>query len=88
MTTIDGRPWVFGRDYDLGHRVIFEQDHIYHVDQVAATRYEYDRNSPIRRTNSIGDDTKDDDPFTQGIRSLQAAMSLLGMFLGEGTIFG
>lgn len=88
VTTRDGRPWVFGRDFDLAHRVIFEQDHVYHVDQVAATRYLYDRNTPITRSFSIGDDTKDDDPFTQGIRALQAVMSLLGMFLGEGTIFG
>ncbi|CAN5208201.1 hypothetical protein BH11ACT6_BH11ACT6_03670 [soil metagenome] len=88
VTVRNGRPYVYGHDFDLGHRVMFEQDYVFHVDQVAAARYEYDRNTPVSWSFSIGDDTKDDDPFLQGIRALQAGMSLLGMFLGEGTIFG
>jgi hypothetical protein len=88
VTVRNGRPWVYGHDFDLGHRVIFEEDHVFHVDQVAASRYEYDRRTPITYSFSIGDDAKDDDPFLQGIRALQAAQALLGMFLGEGTIFG
>lgn len=88
VTVRNGRPYVYGHDFDLGHRVIFEQDDVFNTDQVAASRYGYDRNTPITWSFSIGDDSKDDDPFLQGIRALQAAQALLGMFLGEGTIFG
>ncbi|QFG08874.1 minor tail protein [Mycobacterium phage MalagasyRose] len=84
----NGRPFVYGRDFDLAHRVMFEQDFLFHVDQVAAARYEYARRTPVTWGFSIGDDTKDDDPLVQGIRALQAGQALLGMFLGEGTVFG
>lgn len=84
----NGRPFVYGHDFDLAHRVMFEQDKVFYVDQVSASRFEYDRNTPITWSFSIGDDTKDDDPLTQGIRALQAFGALVGMFLGEGTIFG
>lgn len=83
----NGRPWIYGHDFDLADRVIFEQDNVFHVDQVSAARYEYDRHTPITWGFSIGDDTKDDDPFLQGIRALQAGQALVGMFLGEGTLF-
>jgi predicted N-acetyltransferase YhbS len=74
-------------DYELGDRLGFEQDRIVYADQVAAIRYEYDRRKPITYGVSIGDDSQEDDPLTQGVRALQAVASLAGLALGEGTLF-
>ncbi|MGH3956481.1 MAG: hypothetical protein ACRDTI_20845 [Mycobacterium sp.] len=84
----NGAPYVYGVDMDLGHRALFEQDHIFYVEQISASRYNYDRKTPVTYSFSIGDDSRDSDPFLQGLRALQAVYSLAGMFLGEGTIFG
>jgi hypothetical protein len=81
-------PYIIGRDILLDDRVGFEVDGILYVDQVTAIKYEYDRKKPITYTVSVGDDTKQDDPFAQGIRAIQAGASLLGGLLGNDTLFG
>jgi hypothetical protein len=50
-------------------------------------KYEYDRQKPITWTVSIGDDAHDTDPFSQGIRALQALYTLMGAIVGQGSIF-
>lgn len=80
-------PYIINYDYGLDDRVMFEQDGIFYVDQVSAIRYEYDRNTPITYRLSVGDDTRDQDPFAQGIRALQAVFSIVAMGAGEGWIF-
>jgi hypothetical protein len=81
-------PYIINYDIMLDDRVGFEQDGILYVDQVTAIKYEYDRKKPITYTVSVGDDTKQDDPLAQGIRSLQAVASLVGAVLGQDTLFG
>ncbi|WP_232100383.1 hypothetical protein [Mycolicibacterium litorale] len=84
----NGAPYLVHYDFELDDRVGFEQDGILYVDQISAIRYEYDRQKPITYTVSVGDDTKDRDPFAQGIKALQAVYSVLSMSLGEGWLFG
>ena len=85
---MNGRPWVYGIDYRLGDRVGFEQDGIIYVDQLAAIKWQYDRKQPLFLYASVGDDRDKRDPIASGMRILQGVYTLVGAFLGEGTIFG
>lgn len=84
----NGRPWIYGVDFHLGDRVGFEMDGIVFVDQLAAVRFKYDRKTPRYLEISIGDDRDRRDPIAGGLRILQGVYSLVGAFLGEGTLFG
>lgn len=81
-------PYIIYYDIMLDDRVGFEQDGILYVDQAHAIKYEYDRNKPITFTVSVGDDTKDQDPFSQGIKALQGLGALIGAVIGGDTLFG
>ncbi|MDM3894743.1 hypothetical protein [Mycobacterium intracellulare] len=81
-------PYIIYYDILLDDRVGFEQDGILYVDQAHAIKYEYDRNKPITFTVSVGDDTKDQDPFSQGIKALQGLGALIGAVIGGDTLFG
>lgn len=81
-------PYVINEDILLGDRVGFEQDGILYVDQVFAIRYEYDRSRPVTYSVSVGDDRKEDDPLSQGIRALQGISTMVSMALGQGSVFG
>jgi hypothetical protein len=83
----NGAPYVIGYDILLDDRVGFEQDGILYVDQVSAIKYEYDRTKPITYSVSVGDTTKDIDPFAQGIKALQAVYTVLSAIAGEGWFF-
>jgi hypothetical protein len=80
-------PYIINHDILLDDRVGFEQDGILYVDQVSAIKYEYDRRRPITYTVSVGDDTKEQDPFAQGIKALQAVYTIASAIVGEGIIF-
>jgi hypothetical protein len=80
-------PYIIGHDILLDDRVGFEQDGILYVDQVSAIKYEYDRQKPITYTVSVGDESRDRDPFAQGIQALQAVYSIVAMAAGEGWLF-
>jgi hypothetical protein len=84
----NGAPYVINEDIVLGDRVGFEQDGILYVDQVFAIRYEYDRSRPVTYSVSVGDDRKEDDPLSQGLRALQGVSAMVSMALGQGTVFG
>lgn len=80
-------PYILYYDILLDDRVGFEQDGIIYVDQAHAIKYEYDRNKPITFTVSIGDDAKDQDPFSQGIKAMQGLAAVIGAVIGGDTIF-
>lgn len=80
-------PYIIGYDILLDDRVGFEQDGILYVDQVSAIKYEYDRQKPITYTVSVGDESRDRDPFAQGIKALQAVYAVVSMSIGEGWLF-
>jgi hypothetical protein len=85
---MNGFPWVYGVDYQLGDRIGFEMDGIIYVDQLAAVKWDYNRNAPIFMYVSVGDDRDKHDPIAAGMRTLQGVYTLVGAFLGEGTLFG
>jgi hypothetical protein len=81
-------PYTIYYDISLDDRVGFEQDGIIYVDRAHAIKYEYDRAKPIMFTVSVGDDTKDLDPFTQGIKALQGLGALISGVIGGDAVFG
>lgn len=85
---LNGHPHIVDVDIRLGENGGFEFDHIIYVDQLTAFKREWDRDKPVQVTLSIGDDRDKEDPFARGMRAVAAMWSLLGQFLGEGTIFG
>lgn len=85
---LNGRPWVYGVDFQLGDRLGFEMDAVIYIDQFTASRYQYDRKMPVFLEISIGDDKDKHDPVAQGIRILSGVYALVGAYLGEGTLFG
>lgn len=85
---INGRPHLVDVDITLGERGGFEQDRIIFVDQLTAIKRHWDRDTPVTVDLSLGDDRDKEDPASRGVRMLQAMWAVLGMFLGEGTIFG
>lgn len=83
----NGAPWIVNVDFGLDDRVAFEVDSILYVDQVGAYKYSYDRRKPITWEMSVGDQSKDIDPFAQGIRALQSVFTIASMAAGEGWFF-
>jgi hypothetical protein len=80
-------PHIVMQDFVLDDRIWFEQDGIIYVDQVSAIRYEYDRQKPITWSVSVGDESRDRDPFAQGIKALQGVYALASAAVGEGWLF-
>jgi hypothetical protein len=80
-------PYILNYDILLDQRVGWEIDQILYVDQVSRILYEYDRQTPITYSASIGDDTEQQDPFAQGIKALQAVYTIASMAAGEGWLF-
>jgi hypothetical protein len=86
-TVRNAHPWYVFYDFGLDERVMFEIDGIFYTDRISAIKYSYDREKPVTYELSVGDDTKDDDPFAEGIRALQAVYSIATMAVGEGWLF-
>lgn len=84
---MQSQPFTIYHDIMLDDRVGFEQDNIIYVDRAHAIKYTYDRSKPITFTVSVGDDSKNDDPFTQGIKALQGLGAVLGAVIGGDTLF-
>lgn len=85
---MNGFPWVYGIDFKLGDRIGFELDSIIYVDQLAAVKWDYSRTAPIFLYISVGDDRDKHDPIAAGMRTLQGVYTVVGAYLGEGTLFG
>lgn len=81
-------PWMVYHDFNLDDRLMFEIDGINYVDQASSIRYKFDRTTPVTYEISVGDDTRDDDPFAEGIRAIQAVSAIGSMAVGEGWLFG
>ena len=87
-TVLNGHPWIANQDYFLGERVGFEKDGIIYVDTVFAIKYTWSRDQALKVTVNIGEDKEKGDPFAAAFKTMGALWSTVGMFLGEGTLFG
>ena len=87
-TVRNAMPWILDSDVRLGERAGWEFDQIIYVDQLKGLKRGWDRQKPVLATVAVGDKKGKADPFARGMRALQAVYSLLGAFLGEGTVFG
>jgi hypothetical protein len=83
----NAQPYIIFVDIKLYDRVGFEQDGILYADNVHAIKYEYDRDTPITYGVLVGDTAKNQDPFAQGIKALQAVYTIASMAVGEGWLF-
>jgi hypothetical protein len=83
-----GFPWVLDVDIRLGERGGWEFDEVIYVDQLTAIRRQWDRQTPVLCTLSVGDDKDKQDPVARSMRALNAFYGLFQAFAGEGTLFG
>lgn len=84
---VNGYPWLVHYDFTLGDRLGFELVDIIHTDQCSAIRMAYDETTPLQYGLSIGQDGEEEDPAAKGLRTLQAAWSVVGMVMGGGDEF-
>ena len=84
----NGHPWTIDEDTELGDRNAFEFDGVLYVDQIYGSKTGFDRQSGVKATLTIGDDKAKADPLDRTMRALQSLYTVVGAFMGEGTIFG
>ncbi|MCU8690152.1 hypothetical protein OE265_07560 [Mycobacteroides abscessus] len=84
---VNGYPWLVHYDFTLGDRLGFELVDVIHADQCSAIRMAYDETTPLQYGLSIGMDGEEEDPAAKGMRTLQAAWSVVGMLMGSGDEF-
>ncbi len=88
VRVMPGRPWTIDVDTGLGDRNGFELDNIIYVDQIYGVKRELENGKPLLPELTIGDDKQKEDPLLRVMGNIAAVYSLLGAFVGEGTIFG
>lgn len=84
VSIVNGYPWLFWDDFELGDRVAFELAEILFTDQVAGYKYSYSDSEALSLALSIGTDEDEEDPFARGLRAIQAMWGVVGMILGDG----
>jgi hypothetical protein len=84
----NGKPWTIDEDTVLGDRNGFEFDAVIYVDQITGVKRAVDRKKPLLAQLTIGEDKDKFDPMARTMRAVQAVYTLLGTFVGEGTLFG
>lgn len=85
---LNGRPWTVDEDTGLGDANAFEFDGVLYVDQIYGVKRNVTRKKPLLVGLTIGDDNSKADPMGRAMRAVQSLYTILGAFIGEGTIFG
>ncbi|SKW56411.1 Bacteriophage protein [Mycobacteroides abscessus subsp. massiliense] len=85
MTTRDGHPWVYGFDYLVGDRGLWEVDAIYYVDNIRGMKWSVSENSPMAQDLTIGK-ARDHDPFEAGMKALADGWNAIGSLIGGAAI--
>ena len=85
MKAIDGHPWVYGYDYTVGDRGMFEASSLYYVEAITEAAWEYDENTARHLELTIG---KDDlaDPFAAGLKALADGWNAIGSLIGGAAV--
>ena len=83
----DGAPFVLGEDIRLGSRVNAEERGVLYTDQIMAVKRGGSRNESSRPALSFGDDSREEDPFAQGIATIANVANFAALLAGSGDMF-
>lgn len=79
--------FVFGEDIRLGSRVSAEERGVLYTDQILAYKRQGTRYGSLRPTLSFGDDSREEDPFAQGIATVANIANFAALLAGSGDMF-
>lgn len=85
MAARDGEPWVYGYDFTVGDRGLFEVDGIYYAEQIRGIKWRYDQTTAVRAELTIGKD-RDRDPFEAGLKALADGWNAIGTLIGGAAV--
>lgn len=85
MTARDGEPWVYGYDYTIGDRGLFEIDYIYYTEQIRGTKWSWDETTPIHLGLTIGK-AREHDAFEAGMKALADGWNAIGSIIGGAAV--
>lgn len=85
MTTRDGHPHVYGFDYVVGDRGMWEIDGVYYVDQVRGAKWSVSETEPLTLGLTIGK-ARDHDPFEAGMKALADGWNAIGSLIGGAAV--
>ncbi|MGC5027065.1 hypothetical protein ACLQ3K_20140 [Tsukamurella sp. DT100] len=85
MTTRDGAPHVYGFDYVVGDRGMWEIAEIYYVDQVRGVKFSVDASKPMALSLTVGK-ARDHDPFEAGMKALADGWNAIGSLVGGAAV--
>ncbi|BBZ65825.1 bacteriophage protein [Mycolicibacterium insubricum] len=85
MTARDGCPHVYGFDYVVGDRGMWEVDGIYYVDQIRGTKWSVSEEQPLLPALTIGKE-RDHDPFESGMKALADGWNAIGSIIGGAAV--
>ena len=84
---VDDSLFVFGEDVRLGSQVAAEERGVLYRDQILAYKRQGTRYGTGRPTLSFGDDSREEDPFAQGISTVANVANFAALLAGSGDMF-
>lgn len=83
----DDSLFIFGEDVRLGSQVGAEERGVHYQDQILAYKRAGTRYGTARPTLSFGDDSREEDPFAQGIATVANVANFAALLAGSGDLF-
>lgn len=85
MTTRDASPWVYGFDYVVGDRGIWEIDGIYYVDQIRGVKWSVGPGKAMQLELTVGN-ARDTDSVEAGMKALANGWNAIGSLIGGAAV--
>lgn len=85
MTTQDACPHVYGFDFVVGDRGMWEIAQIYYVDQIRGVKWSVDATRPFAMDITVGK-ARDHDPFEAGMKFLADGWNAIGSIVGGAAV--
>lgn len=85
MTTRDAHPHVYGFDYVVGERGLWEIDGIYYQDQIRGGKWSVDDTKPLSLDLTIGKQ-RDVDPVEGAMKALSDGWNAIGSLVGGAAV--
>jgi hypothetical protein len=86
-TVRNAAPYIYNYDFTLGDRVGFQMDQIIFCDQVASVKYNWDLNTPVNYSISVGTDRNEIDPVSAAITAIAGIWNAIGLAAGSSELF-